>query len=245
VKRRREQKGVPEWIITYGDLMSLLLTFFILLAAFSELKRPKEYEEVIRSIQEAFGYTGGAGRVPTDTVPANSNVSILEQMAQSSEELKRMLTNQHAVVTGRSPEATVIHREGTRFAAGGALAFAAGSAELTEDARRALLNEVIPKIKGRRYRVEIRGHAWGIEDKASGLDLRDLSYRRARAVERFLIAEGIEPQRLVPMPLGDSEPRTLALDTPRASAENRRVEIFETEVLPDDHHPDPNFTGRP
>ena len=30
--------GVPEWVVTYGDMMSLLLTFFIMLVSLSELK---------------------------------------------------------------------------------------------------------------------------------------------------------------------------------------------------------------
>ena len=33
-----EQGGVPEWVVTYGDMMSLLLTFFIMLVSMSELK---------------------------------------------------------------------------------------------------------------------------------------------------------------------------------------------------------------
>jgi flagellar motor protein MotB len=51
-KRRQESGGgVPEWVVTYGDLMSLLLCFFILLAAFSELKQPREFREVLEKIK--------------------------------------------------------------------------------------------------------------------------------------------------------------------------------------------------
>ena len=39
-----EAPGVPEWVVTYGDMMSLLLTFFIMLVSMSELK-----EELIRT----------------------------------------------------------------------------------------------------------------------------------------------------------------------------------------------------
>ena len=36
-KRRKkpEAPGVPEWVVTYGDMMTLLLCFFVLLQAFS------------------------------------------------------------------------------------------------------------------------------------------------------------------------------------------------------------------
>ncbi|MBL4886213.1 MAG: flagellar motor protein MotB, partial [Planctomycetaceae bacterium] len=32
-----EPPGVPEWVVTYGDMMSLLLTFFIMLVSLSEV----------------------------------------------------------------------------------------------------------------------------------------------------------------------------------------------------------------
>ena len=54
-RKKPAPAGVPEWVVTYGDLMSLLLCFFILLAAFSELKQERDYQEVVRSVQEAFG----------------------------------------------------------------------------------------------------------------------------------------------------------------------------------------------
>jgi len=60
-KKKREQPGVPEWMVTYGDLMSLLLTFFILLASFSELKKPREYQRVVDAIQDELGVNGGVG----------------------------------------------------------------------------------------------------------------------------------------------------------------------------------------
>ncbi|MFN0196532.1 MAG: flagellar motor protein MotB, partial [Planctomycetaceae bacterium] len=30
--------GAPEWVVTYGDMMSLLLTFYIMLVSMSEMK---------------------------------------------------------------------------------------------------------------------------------------------------------------------------------------------------------------
>ena len=56
-----DEPGIPEWVLTYGDLMSLLLCFFILLAAFSEIKKPREYKQLIESINNAMGANGGLG----------------------------------------------------------------------------------------------------------------------------------------------------------------------------------------
>lgn len=46
--------GAPEWIVTFADLMTLLMCFFVLLVAFSELDI-KRYRMIAGSMREAFG----------------------------------------------------------------------------------------------------------------------------------------------------------------------------------------------
>ena len=46
--------GAPMWVVTFGDLMSLLLCFFVLLLSFSEMDKAK-YKEVAGSLEKAFG----------------------------------------------------------------------------------------------------------------------------------------------------------------------------------------------
>ncbi|MEJ2639202.1 MAG: flagellar motor protein MotB [Desulfosarcinaceae bacterium] len=48
------EKGAPMWVTTFGDLMSLLLCFFVLLLSFSEMDRAK-YKQVAGSMEKAFG----------------------------------------------------------------------------------------------------------------------------------------------------------------------------------------------
>ncbi len=47
-------QGAPAWVVTFGDLMSLLLCFFVLLLSFSEMDKAK-YKEVSGSLAKAFG----------------------------------------------------------------------------------------------------------------------------------------------------------------------------------------------
>ena len=49
-----EDGGVPGWVVTFSDLMSLLLAFFVLLFSFSEVDKAK-YKQVGGSMKEAFG----------------------------------------------------------------------------------------------------------------------------------------------------------------------------------------------
>lgn len=49
-----ESAGAPAWVMTFADLMSLLMCFFVLLLSFSEMDVAK-YKEVAGSVKFAFG----------------------------------------------------------------------------------------------------------------------------------------------------------------------------------------------
>ncbi len=46
--------GLPGWVMTYGDMMSLLLTFFVLIVSFSSMQETK-FEQAANSLKDAFG----------------------------------------------------------------------------------------------------------------------------------------------------------------------------------------------
>jgi chemotaxis protein MotB len=48
------ERGIPAWVMTFADLMSLLMCFFVLLLAFSEMDALK-YKQLAGSMSEAFG----------------------------------------------------------------------------------------------------------------------------------------------------------------------------------------------
>ena len=53
-KKKSEEAGAPGWIVTFADLMSLLLTFFVLILSFAEIEASK-FKRVMGSIKMAFG----------------------------------------------------------------------------------------------------------------------------------------------------------------------------------------------
>ena len=249
-KKKREEPGIPEWVVTYGDMMSLLLCFFILLAAFSELKQEREYQDVVREIKEAFGYNSGAGRAPGDGIPTNTIENPLESLQKREDRRNEPRDDNNPNVPGDDERPETI-MPGPRTVIGGAITFQPGSTELTDWAKQQLMNDIVPPIKGQRNIFEIRGHAWGVEDQARGIDLRTLSFRRAMAVINFMVTEGgVEEQILRPIAAGHHEPAALAAQNGQAAqnaqrtAENRRVEVYMTEVTVDEIHQDPDFTGR-
>jgi len=51
---KKQDAGLPAWVMTFADLMSLLLAFFVLLFSFSEMDKAI-YKELAGSLKEAFG----------------------------------------------------------------------------------------------------------------------------------------------------------------------------------------------
>ena len=51
---KKQDPGIPAWVMTFADLMSLLLAFFVLLFSFSEMDK-NIYKELAGSLKEAFG----------------------------------------------------------------------------------------------------------------------------------------------------------------------------------------------
>ncbi len=238
-RKPSENIGVPDWILTYGDLMSLLLCFFILLSAFSELKRPREYQKVIDSIKEALGLDGGLGMINSYRNPQNSMINHLTEHARMAGDVPSRSDINEQSISGRDQTVTTIS-EGGRWVVGGAIAFQAASAEISEASKKQL-HDLAEDIRGKDTRVDIKGHAWGLEDKSGGDDYRELSFQRARAVVEFLETEcAIRSERLTIIAAGNSEPKEL---DQLGGSQNRRVEVVVTEVTLAETHPDPDWQG--
>lgn len=243
-KRKPQAKpAVPEWVVTYGDMMSLLLCFFILLSAFSELKKPRDYQKVIDSIKEALGLDGGLGMIHTARNPANSSRTHLPDRAALAGEYRTRAEVNDPNTSGRDETVQTV-RQGNRWTIGGRITFAPASAELN-DAARAALRTVADEIRGGRRKIELRGHAWGVEDRQEGVDHLDLSYRRARAAAEYLEREcGVHPGVLTVVAVGSREPLSTERLEDASASMNRRLEVVVTEVMVAEVHPDPEWQGR-
>ncbi|MGB2130201.1 MAG: flagellar motor protein MotB, partial [Marinobacterium sp.] len=90
--RRREltdEQGSPGWLMTYADLMTLLLVFFVLLFSMSNLEKER-FADAIRSFKTAFQYAvSGApdNLIPLEsTSPSQSPTDVNDAIMQSPEQ---------------------------------------------------------------------------------------------------------------------------------------------------------------
>ncbi len=67
---KRDAEGLPAYMATFADLMSLLMCFFVLLLSFAEIDALK-YKMVVKSLENAFGVQR---EVPKDEIPEGTSV---------------------------------------------------------------------------------------------------------------------------------------------------------------------------
>ncbi|MCH2158336.1 MAG: OmpA family protein [Oleiphilaceae bacterium] len=93
-QKKKKQESSGGWIVTFADLMSLLLTFFILLLSFSKMDLHK-YEMMAQSMAESFGvsFLDGSGKAGGEIIfaeepPISPPVEELNQIEQEFEEFE-------------------------------------------------------------------------------------------------------------------------------------------------------------
>ncbi|MBI1336382.1 MAG: OmpA family protein [Phycisphaera sp.] len=221
-------EGAPLWVLTYGDMMSLLLVFFIMLVAMSEIKKDRpQYTKAVQSIHQAFNMETGTAPVPLYT----SETPRTFRQPQLS-------NAQDPGVDGRQDRVTRV-REDLKFVTGGYVTFEPGSADL-DDRARAKLVQAAEEVRGLTNKIELRGHASTSEVVEVGpgkrfADLSDLGYARAKAVEAWLVGElGIKAERIRLISCGDREPMIQGVYQTQQLEPNRRVEIIQSEALTED-----------
>jgi len=68
--QKQESAGVPAWVMTFADLMTLLMCFFVLLLAFSEMDAAK-FKQLSGSMKDAFGVQA---EIEVRTIPKGTSV---------------------------------------------------------------------------------------------------------------------------------------------------------------------------
>ncbi|MEM7411678.1 MAG: OmpA family protein [Myxococcota bacterium] len=102
------------------------------------------------------------------------------------------------------------------------LLFETDRAELTATSEQKLRDEVLPVIQNDpELRLRIDGHT---DNRGSAEHNRDLSQRRAEAVRRFLVRQGVTADRIEARGFGESKP-LVPNDSPEDMARNRRTEL--------------------
>jgi chemotaxis protein MotB len=232
--------GVPEWIVTFGDMMSLLLTFFIMLVSMSEIKQEDKYQAMVDSMRRQFGNEATIiAPLPGQNTPLNSLLQSLWSMGRAKKQDTVSGGNQVKAVAGEHMQVQTI-RPGRHSTKGGVIFFDEDSAELTPENQRNL-DVIIQQLAGKPQKIEVRGHTSGkpADEQAGFRDLWDLAYQRSYNTVKYLTAHGIEPTRVRLGSAAAHEPLEGGID-PALRKRNARVEV----LLWDERVVEPTQTGK-
>ena len=180
-----EPPGVPEWVVTYGDMMSLLLTFFIMLVSMSEIIEERRYKEVLASLHDRLGYAAAAPGPPGELSARNAAAPGRPTAGAPAAPAPGRGGTPRPTAPGPR---TLLRRErpARPVSAGPAVRFAAGSVDPLDGAA---LDALAAAVAGKPQTVEVRGFA------AASADADRLAFARAKAVMTALTDRGVRPGR--------------------------------------------------
>lgn len=239
-KKRQKQEGggAPEWMVTYGDMVTLLLCFFVLIVSFSEIKREDEFQAVVEEIKKAFGMKGGGGKLPTQDDPELSLIQKLEEIEMKQFKQPSPSEVKDPAIEGDTPEVKTI-REGELYAVGGPVLFEPGSAELSDLAKQQL-QPVIKQVRGTNNLIMIKGHTARLElavGYSQYKDLWDLSFARTKAIFEYLSSEevGLRAERFKLIAAADKEPLAQRAYSLEEQQPNRRADVIVSSSIVDEY----------
>ncbi len=231
-----DEEAGNAWIVTFADMMTLILVFFILLYTLADFE-DDAYRDLIDSVQVMDGdgnqisvidFATRKGRNPEplkvieDVLGMNPGMVPVENMKPALvSEMESMIDNADlADSVDLAFDADQINLQ-----IDGRYLFTSGSAELKDRARFIFANLAQMFRDNADYRIAIRGHTddQSIETRQFPSNW-ELSAVRATTVLRFFINQGIDPERMTATGYADHLP-LVANDSPDNRARNRRVEF--------------------
>jgi chemotaxis protein MotB len=232
LKRKEKVQGTegkfPTWMITFSDMVTLMMTFFIVLVSMASMTDVYKRKVALGSVSGTFG-TGAPSlddlttddtRTQVDPGPINVFKDLSPVRDRLQEDPDRDLRFES-------------NRFIQRLSMDAAALFAPGTADLT-DRGRELLGRVLPIVAESAYPLALSGHTAGGMDEFGPEYLPkpwvkvdfswELSLARVLAVYRYFMDAGIAPDKLRLEAFGRFRPRVG--DGSREDRQaNRRVEI--------------------
>lgn len=232
-----EEEGAPAWIVTFADLVTLLLVFFVLLFSISSIEK-EQFKSVLSSIQLALNQnTPVASQIIIKQAPPASDSEIEpvipqqeipeEEEPEESDRAELVNDIENMILEQRLGQYVYVYTEGDRIVIRikGTILFPSGDVQLFEEAVPIFDDIYYLFKKYADYNIDIKGYT----DNSPISTVRfpsnwELSAVRATTVLRFFIEQGIDPARMSATGYSDLSP-IASNDTEQGRAQNRRVEF--------------------
>ena len=229
-RRRQESKGSHErWLITYADLITLLLIFFVIMYALSSVNA-KKFQAIALSMSRAMGGGQSVMNEPGASLApgvSGSSLEVAKEMAEISD-LERIRNELQEYIDqhGLGGKVTVnMEERGVVLSFQDVALFPLGSARLTPDARETVvkIGEILTTVE--QY-IRVEGHTDNLPINTLEFPSNwELSVARSTTVVQELInGLNFAPHRLSATGYGEFRPR-VPNDSESNRQQNRRVDI--------------------
>lgn len=247
-----ESEGAPEWLLTYSDLVTLLLTFFIMLFSMATVDNQK-FVEVANSLRSQFLHMGGNGEL-FNTNQGKDLVSLFEEdsssvnssndpeiesqddealvnqanmvKARKLQEIKEKL-EEAIVKLGLKDNVSIIEESDIiTLRLDSIILFDLGSAEISSSGKE-ILNKLGVMLRELDNEIMIKGHTDNLPINNSEFPSNwELSTKRATNVVLFLVDTcKLDPKELTATGNGEFRP-IKPNNTEENRQKNRRIDII-------------------
>jgi chemotaxis protein MotB len=243
-EEHEEHVNHERWLVTYADMITLLMVLFIVLFSMSQVDL-KKYEALKTSLSGAFGSNpieGGAGvlssgtsAIPLPGITVQAKQALAAQQAQEAaaaaehaqlEATKQQLSSALEKVGLAGGVGLSVERRGLVVTiASDKVLFDPGQATL-RPAGRTIIQQLAGPLAALPNPLRVEGHTDDVPINGTFASNWELSTARATTVLRELVAShAVEPSRLSATGYADQKP-VASNSTPDGRARNRRVELL-------------------
>lgn len=213
------------WLVTYGDMVTLLMVFFVLMFSASKINEEK-YDMVAQSISQGFDSPGPDASTNPISAASQATVSPLQEARAKFDELVTEKGLQGQMSASLSPYGLKIELSS------GAL-FNSGSATVKGTMQSSLvgLSDIIQGLGDEDYIVEVEGHTDNVPISTLKFPSNwELSSLRAVNVARLFETMGVSKNQLSAIAYADTRPKVPNVSAdgaplPTNQATNRRVVV--------------------
>ena len=202
-KKHVQEEGTDSWLMSYADMITLLMCFFIIFVSVSEPKKDK-FSVITQGLANKFG-----------SVDLSTPFEGVFRSMQTVIEDRQVFKD---VAVAKSDQSIDMELASSAF-------FQPASANFKEDMI-PVLTELVTALKTAsfvEYRIVVEGHTSDIPINTALFPSNwELSSARASAMVRFFIQQGIKPEYLKAVGLADTQPKVANRDgSGHPIAENR------------------------
>ncbi len=227
---RPAEEGLPLWMATFADMVTLLLTFFVLLLSFAN-QDVVMFKDIMGSIQGALGVR--VARQQADYllespsyVPQEGQKTIVQEQRLLKAMAVRIKDSLQEDKKLSQSTGVVADKTGVLVQVDSNAVFDPSSAELTPTGK-IFLDKMYAIFREYNYNLVIRGHTDNTKSTSKIYPSNwELSAARASAAVRFLLDKGgISPSRIKAVGYADTRP-IAPNDTPKNREKNNRIEFY-------------------